>query len=211
MYFSPLTLRNASSCPGKPVKSINQYYNKTISHYRSIAKQLNKLEYTKRMDRLTNKRNFKINDYIHKSSRYIVNKAIEDNVSVIVIGYNKNWKQYSKMSRKVNQSFIQIPFNKLLQQIQYKAYDVGIKVILTEESYTSGTSFLDNELPIKDFYDKKRRIKRGLFKSNNGKIINSDINASYQIIRKEFPNVFTDYGIEGLVLNPFKVNVSKIH
>ena len=197
---------------GKGLKSINQYYNKIISHYRSIAKQLNKLEYTKRMERLTNKRNFKVEDIIHKSSRYIVNKAIKDGVSVIVIGYNKNWKQHSKMSRKVNQQFVQIPFNTLLQQIQYKANDVGIKVILIEESYTSGTSFLDNELPVKEFYDKKRRIKRGLFKSNNGKLINSDINASYQIMKKEFPNAFQQgYGIEGLVLSPFKVNISLIH
>ena len=197
---------------GKGLKSINQYYNKIISHYRSIAKQLNKLEYTKRMERLTNKRNFKVEDIIHKSSRYIVNKAIKDGVSVIVIGYNKNWKQHSKMSRKVNQQFVQIPFNTLLQQIQYKANDVGIKVILIEESYTSGTSFLNNELPVKEFYDKKRRIKRGLFKSNNGKLINSDINASYQIMKKEFPNAFQQgYGIEGLVLSPFKVNISLIH
>ena len=193
---------------GKGLKSINQYYNKTISHYRSVSKQLNKLDYTKRMDRLTNKRNFKIEDIIHKSSRYIVNKAIDNNVSVIVIGYNKDWKQFSKMSKKVNQSFVQIPFNKLLQQIQYKSNDVGIKVILTEESYTSGTSFLDNEMPVKDFYNKKRRIKRGLFKSSKGILINSDINASCQILKKEFPNAFEQsYGIEGLVLSPFKVNL----
>ena len=88
--------------------------------------------------------------------------------------------------------------------IQYKCENVGINCILTEESYTSGTSFLDQELPTKQFYNKKRRIKRGLFKSNDGTLINSDLNGSYQIIKKVVPNAFAD-GIEGVVLHPVRV------
>lgn len=193
---------------GKGLKSINQYYNKTISHYRSIAKQHNKTDYTNRMSVLTNKRNLKAMDSMHKASRYIVNEAVRNDVSVIVIGHNKEWKQSSVLSKRVNQNFVQIPYNTLIQQIQYKAEEKGIKVVLTEESYTSGTSFLDNELPIKEYYNKSRRVKRGLFKSNQGICINADINGSYQILKKVFPNAYKNVkGIEGVVLHPIKVNV----
>ncbi|NLD48254.1 MAG: transposase, partial [Clostridiaceae bacterium] len=77
--------------------------------------------------------------------------------------------------------------------------------ILTEESYTSGTSFIDNELPVKENYNKKRRIKRGLFKSNDGILINADLNGAYQIIKKVFPEAFVD-GIEGVCLHPARIN-----
>ena len=132
--------------------------------------------------------------------------AICNDVSVIVIGNNKDWKRDSKMSKLVNQSFVGIPHQKFIDKITYKAEMVGIKVILTEESYTSGTSFLDNELPIKSNYNKSRRIKRGLFKSNNGRLINSDVNGSYQIMKKVFPNVF-DHGIEDCGFNPIRVGL----
>jgi putative transposase len=191
---------------GKGLKSMNQYYNKTISHYRSIAKQHNNYDYTNKMVKLTNKRNFKITDSIHKASRFIVNKAVEQNVSVIVVGHNKGWKQSSNMSKRNNQSFVDIPFNDLIHQIQYKAQEKGIKVIFTEESYTSGTSFLDNELPEKQFYNKSRRKYRGLFRSNNGVLINADVNGSYQILKKVFPNAYAN-GIEGVVLHPVKVGI----
>lgn len=191
---------------GKKIKSINQYYNKQMSYYKSIAKRMNKLDYTKRMDRLTNKRDNLIDDLIHKASRKVVNYALSYGVNTIIIGNNKNWKQNSKMSKKVNQKFISIPHSKLIQQIEYKAKMVGINVIVTEESYTSGTSFLDNELPIKKNYNKNRRIYRGLFISNKGIKINSDVNGSLQIMKKVFPNAFS-YGIEDYGFNPIRVGL----
>lgn len=191
---------------GKGLKSINQYYNKQVSHYREIAKRMNKLDYTKRMNTLTVKRNDKIEDFIHKASRIVINCALKSNVSVIVIGNNKGWKQEIKMSKKVNQKFVGIPHQKFINKLIYKAENVGIQVVLTEESYTSGTSFLDNESPVKSNYNKNRRKHRGLFISNNGIKINADVNGSYQIMKKVFPKAFAD-GIEGLGLNPVKVNV----
>ena len=167
---------------------------------------MNKLDYTKRMDRLTNRRNNLIDDLIHKASRKVINYALSYGTNTIVIGNNKNWKQNSKMSTKVNQNFISIPHGKLIQQIVYKAKIVGINVITTEESYTSGTSFLDNELPIKENYNKNRRIYRGLFISNKGIRINSDVNGSLQIMKKVFPNAFS-YGIEGYGFNPIRVSL----
>ena len=190
---------------GKGLKSINQYYNKSLTRYKSITKILNKKDYSNRQNKLTIKRNAKITDYLHKTSRFIVNYAKQHSVSVIVIGYNKEWKQCSVLSKQVNQHFVQIPFNTLIQQIQYKAEEFGIKVVLVEESYTSGTSFLDNELPIKENYDKSRRKYRGMFKSSNGTLINADVNGAFQILKKVFPNAYAN-GIEAVVFQPIKVN-----
>lgn len=191
---------------GKGLKSNNQYYNKKLSHYQSIARRMNNKFYTNRLYRLTQKRNFKIEDSLHKISRFIVNSAISNNIHTIVVGHNKGWKQSISLGKRTNQSFVSIPHQKLIGKIIYKARSVGINVIITEESYTSGTSFLDEELPKKEFYDKKRRIHRGLFISNQGIRINADVNAAYQIMKKVFPNAFAD-GIEGAVLHPVRVNI----
>lgn len=192
---------------GKGLKSINKYYNKQVSHYREVAKRMNNRDYTNRMDSLTRKRNHKIDDYMHKASKYLIEYALENSFNTIVIGNNKEWKQKSSMSKRVNQSFVGIPHMKFIQMMQYKAQTVGIKVILTEESYTSGTSFLDNEAPIKANYNKSRRVHRGLFVSDKGIKINADVNGAYQIMRKVFPKVNSD-GIEGVALHPIRVSVA---
>lgn len=191
---------------GKGLKSINQYYNKRKAYYQRIAKQMNGKNYTNRLYQLTRKRNFKIEDALHKISRFIVDIAVENEITTIVIGNNKNWKQSISLGKQTNQSFVTIPHQKLIDQIVYKAQLQGIRVICTEESYTSGTSFLDGELPVKEFYGKKRRVQRGLFRSNQGVLINADVNAGYQIMKKVFPNEFSD-GIEGVVLHPVKVAI----
>jgi putative transposase len=191
---------------GKGLKSNNQYYNKKKAHYQSVAKQMNNQYYTNRLYRLTQKRNLKIDDYLYKVSRYIVDFAFEHQINTIVIGNNKNWKQFSSLGKRTNQAFVSIPHQKLIDKICYKAQLCGIQVILTEESYTSGTSFLDNELPEKSYYNKKRRVKRGLFVSNQGIQINADVNAAFQIMKKVFPNAFAD-GIEDVVLHPVRVSI----
>lgn len=192
---------------GKGLKSTNQYYNKKKAHYQSVAKQMNNQHYTNRLYRLTQRRNLKVEDYLHKVSRYLVDFALENQINtIIIIGNNKNWKQSSSLGKVTNQAFVSIPHQKLIDKICYKAELCGIQVILIEESYTSGTSFLDGELPQKEFYNKKRRVHRGLFVSNKGIKINADVNAAFQIMKKVFPNVFTD-GIEGVVLHPVRVGI----
>ena len=191
---------------GKGLKSNNQYYNKKKAHYQSVAKQMNNQHYTNRLYRLTQKRNLKVEDYLHKTSRYIVDFALKHQINTIVIGNNKDWKRSSSLGKVTNQAFVSIPHQKLIDKICYKAQLCGIQVLLTEESYTSGTSFLDNELPEKTYYNKKRRVHRGLFVSNKGIKINADVNAAFQIMKKVFPNVFTD-GIEGVVLHPVRVGI----
>ena len=165
---------------------------------------MNSSDYSKRMDRLTEKRNAKIDDYLHKASRYIINYCLKHDIHTIVIGKNKEWKQNINLSKRVNQNFVQIPFARLIEMIQYKAEECGIAVILTEESYTSGTSFIDNELPTKENYNKSRRVYRGLFKSNSGTLINADLNGAYQIIKKVFPIKWDS----GCALHPIVVNIA---
>ncbi len=192
---------------GRPLKSVNQYYNKQVSKYRSIAKRMNGVDYTKRMNNLTEKRNRKIEDYLHKASREIIKYCKKYNVSKIIIGNNKGWKQNSQLSKKVNQHFIQIPYNRLIQMLEYKAQEIGVTVIITEESYTSGTSFVDNEMPVEENYNKSRRIKRGLFKTSDGSVINADVNGSYQIMKKVIPNEEILWN-RGCAYQPFRVAIA---
>lgn len=191
---------------GKGLKSINKYYNKQKAHYQKIAKIMNDRYTTNRLNIITNKRNNMIDDLMHKASKKVIDIALENNISVIVIGNNKDWKRESSMSKKVNQSFVGIPHQRFIEMLKYKAENVGIRVELTEESYTSGTSFLDSEFPIKENYNKSRRKFRGLFISNNGIKINADVNGAYQIMKKVFPNAYAD-GIEGLGLTPIRVSI----
>jgi putative transposase len=189
---------------GKIPKSVNQFYNKEHSYWQSICMMTTGRHSSARLAKLTDKRNRRIDDYMHKASRLIVKKCVEQGISAIVIGKNKEWKQDSRLSKRVNQHFVQMPFARLIQMIKYKAKEKGIAVILTEESYTSGTSFLDGELPTKENYDKSRRFHRGLFKANDGRLINADVNGAFQIMKKVFPNVTAD-GIEDVVLHPVVV------
>jgi len=162
------------------IKSINQKYNKKIAKCKSLAKKCNDLDNTKQIDALWLKRYRMIKDYMHKASTFLVQECLKHRVSKIVIGENKGWKQHNQNK----QNFTCIPFTMFKQMVEYKAKLYGIKVIYVHEMYTSGTSFLDNELPQKKFYNKARRVQRGLFISNKGIAINDDINAGYQMIRK---------------------------
>jgi len=191
---------------GKPLKSINQYFNKGKSKMQSDLKLKHDRCWSNKLKNFTDKRNNKIDDYIHKASKKIVDWCALNKIDTVVVGRNKNWKQESIMSKKVNQNFVGIPHYKFIQKLAYKCENVGIKLIETEESYTSGTSFLDGEQPNKDNYNKGRRIYRGLFKSNTGKLINADLNGSYQIMKKVFPDVFVN-GIEGAGSHPIRLNV----
>jgi len=192
---------------GKIIKSINQYYNKRLAQEKHKLKIRHEIDWSQKLDIITFKRYQRIKNYMHNTSAFIVKWCLENNIQSLVIGKNKNWKQDSNMSNGSNQKFIMIPYEMLLTQLKYKCENVGIKFIETEERYTSGTSFLDGEEPIRQNYDKSRRIKRGLFKSNSGKLMNSDVNGSLQIMKKVFPNAFEKcYGIEAY-LTPVVVNV----
>ena len=172
---------------GRRIKSINQFYNKHKAELQSSLEKNKK--FSKRIQHLTNKRNFKILNYLHKASKFIVNQAVSNALNTIVIGYNKGWKQETRLNKKVKQNFAQIPFEKLISLISYKARLQGINVFLQEESYTSQVSFLEGDyIPTfsKDDFKKNpsgKRIKRGLYSSPKG-LLNADVNGSLNILRK---------------------------
>ncbi|MBR4981986.1 MAG: transposase [Lachnospiraceae bacterium] len=191
--FATITVWNDASKPliinGKGLKSYNKYFNKKLAHLKSEAMTKNGLYSTKRILSLHQKRNNFMHNFMHQASKKTVDYLVSNNVKYLVIGKNKDWKQNSKLSKKVNQTFIQIPYSRYIDLLTYKAQEQGILVYHTEESYTSGTSLLDNEQPTKEFYNKSRRKHRGLFISNNGIKLNADVNASYQISKKIFKHL----------------------
>lgn len=201
---------------GKPLKSINQYYNKKQALLKSNLKKNHNKYKSHKLDSLNLKRNNKIKDYLHKSSRFIINYCISNNISNIVIGYNKEWKTDINIGKRNNQNFVNIPYYTLLEMIKYKALMYNINVITNEESYTSKCSSLDLEpLCHKDKYYGKR-VKRGLYISKNNISINADINGSINILRKVTGDkVVSNFCLQytqssrGQVTWPLKVNPLK--
>lgn len=178
---------------GRPIKSINQFYNKIQSKQKSRQSHNNQKFTTKKMLTLERKRGNKIRDYLHKASRYLVNQLVSQSTTDLVVGYNQGWKQGTKLGSKNNQNFVSIPFTRLIQMIQYKCQLVGIKVHLIDESYTSKASYLERDY-IPTYGDSQipafsgKRVKRGLYKSALG-TINADVNGSLNIIRKYLQSI----------------------
>ena len=183
---------------GRKVKSINHYYNKLKSKYQSLSPGNS----TKRLRRIEAKRENKINDYFHKSSRFIVNHLVSKGINSLIIGKNGGWKQDTMMGKVGNQNFVQIPFNKFISMLEYKCKLEGISVHLITEEYTSKCSFLDNEEIGKHSTYMGKRIHRGLFKSSSGCLINADVNGSLNILRKCKPRAFDAKGVQGVVVHP---------
>ena len=172
---------------GRPIKSINQYYNKTNAKLKSELPT--NVKTSKRLKQLAFKRNNKIDYEMHKISTHIINEAVKNNISKIFIGINIGWKNEIKIGRRNNQNFVNIPHTKLFNQLLYKGLLNGIEVIFTEESYTSKASFFDkDELPIYGENDNYkfsgRRISRGLYKDSKGNLWNADLNGGGNIMRK---------------------------
>ena len=171
---------------GTPLKSMNQYYNKRRAQIQSELEKCNKKKFSRKLERLTHKRNLKIKNYLHNASRKIINLCKSQNIGNIVIGHNKGWKQEVNIGKKNNQNFVSIPFNMFIQQLEYKGKMEGINVMVTEESHTSKTDHFVNE-PMKHLDARKgKRIRRGLFKSSIGKVLNADINGAIGIMRKVY-------------------------
>ncbi len=188
---------------GRPLKSINQFYNKKRAKLQSFVgdKSSNKLV------KLTNKRNRKVDDFLHKASKLIVDHLVSNCIGIFIIGKNKQWKTEINIGKKNNQAFVNIPHARFIEMIQYKCEMVGIKVIVTEESYTSKCSFIDaEEMKHQEKYLGTRR-HRGLFVSKDKIKINADCNGSGNIIRKVIPTAFDGEGIEGVVVSPKLINL----
>ena len=196
------------SIKGTKLKAINQYFNKLKASSQSI---LPHKQYTSKLiNQLMYKREEQLRNYIG----YYTNKLIEilkkEKISKLVVGYNKGWKQEINIGSKNNQNFVGIPFRKILDILKYKLEDNGIEYKEQEESYTSKASYLDNDdIPVYKENDgthyifSGKRIKRGIYKSKQGKIINADLNGALNILKKSgekliepleylrFGNIFT--------------------
>ena len=205
---------------GRPVKSMNQFYNKRKAELQS---KLGHTGTTKRMEHITNKRNRRIDHYMHTASKRIIGLLVQEGIGVLCIGKNDSWKQEANIGKRNNQNFVQIPHARFIAMLTYKAELVGIRVEITEESYTSKASLLDlDPLPARDpnngnekYTFSGKRIKRGLYRTSDGRHVNADINGSGNIIRKVAPNAFQRAeGVEdgkavlaSLVVHPVRIVV----
>ena len=200
---------------GGQLKAINQYYNKQNAQMRTVETAINPIvtpkgstycKQTNRLRTLAVKRNTRIKDGLHKISKHVVDLAVEHDITRIIVGKNDSWKQEVNLGKKTNQSFTQLPHAQFIVMLTYKAKAVGIEVITCEESYTSKTSHLDGEQPVKYEIYSGKRVQRGLFRTADGTTVNADVNGAAQIMRKVVPLVKA-YGIEGGV-NPVKVVIA---
>lgn len=190
---------------GRPVKSINQFYNKRKAE---LQGKLGERKTSHRIERLTDKRTRRINQYLHTASRRIIDLLVKERIGMLVIGKNTGWKQEINIGKRNNQNFVSIPHARFIDMLTYKAQLVGINVVVTEESHTSKCSFLDGE-PIHhhDSYA-GRRIHRGMFRSATGKLINADLNGAYNIILKVAPSAFAN-GVEDVAVHPVVLTIKK--
>lgn len=219
-YLATLTSDKPGFIPrlinGRPVKAINQFYNKRKAE---LQRQLGRTGMSQRIERLTTCRTRRIDHYLHIASRRMIDLLVAEGIGTLVIGKNPLWKQEVKLGRRTNQQFVGIPHARFIEMLRYKAELVGIQVLVTEESYTSKASFLDADpLPIYGAQDtggqgaaerpsfSGLRVKRGLYRAANGRRIHADVNGAYNILRKVFPNSFGQ-GIEAVVVRPVRLAV----
>lgn len=208
-------VKNKSSfiIDGKPLKSINRFYNKQKGKLQSEYER-NKLENknTKRFIKLSEYRKNYINNYFNQTVNRIVKYCINNGIGTIVIGDFKGIKDSINMGKKNNQNFVSIPFGILKRKLEAKCEYYGITYVLQEESYTSKCSSLDLESIKKHENYKGKRIKRGLYKTNNGELINSDVNGACNIIRKykcKSGSDLSDTDVSGVINHPVRINPTK--
>jgi len=188
---------------GKSLKSYNIWYNKRKAKLKSELKKKNKKEWSKQLQLLEEKRKWFIDNYFNQFVSTLIKHCIKYQIGNIVIGYNETWKSGINLGKRNNQNFIYIPFLNFKRKLENKCNENEIKFIQVEESYTSKCSALDLE-PVKkqDSY-LGNRIKRGLFKTSKGQLINADINGALNILRKVIGDDFIQ-PIAGLMFNPIK-------
>ena len=207
---------NSFIIDGKRLKSINQWYNKRNAHLQSIKdKQHYGKKSTSRQKSNTRNRNNKVNDYMNKAARTIINYCINNDIGTLVVGYNETFQRGSNMGKSNNQTFVNIPYGQLRSKLEYLCQLNGIVFVKQEESYTSKSSFWDkDEIPVynndnpKDYTFSGKRIKRGIYQCANGKCLNADVNGALNILRKS--NVVSLDGLytRGEVDTPVRIRIA---
>ena len=194
--FSPLLYS------GKELKSLNQLANKKLAQVKSVLSEKG-LHSSPLLISIYNKRDRRIKDCLHKLSAHLVNQFVSHKIDTVIFGHNIGQKQDIKLGSVTNQNFVQIPFSQLISLLQYKCELQGIRFVTTEESYTSKCSFLDLEEVAKQKEYLGKRVKRGLFQTKEGVLINADVNGSLNIGRKYLMKLglYTDTLHKELVLH----------
>ncbi|MHA1621747.1 MAG: RNA-guided endonuclease InsQ/TnpB family protein [Candidatus Heimdallarchaeaceae archaeon] len=202
---------------GKGIKSVTQYYLKEVKKLQQQyalqqhkqLRQKNRLQYGSSFLHLRQHWRWKVKDWLHKVSKFLIDLWETRGLHTVYIGYNSLWKQQLRLRKKTTQLFVIVPFDKLIKLLKYKAEEKGIKVEPIEESYTSKCSFLDNEFPQKQTKYKGKRVHRGLFRSATSILINADVNAAYNILLKGDPQALPKRsvgGVGGYVVYPLRVS-----
>jgi IS605 OrfB family transposase len=199
---------------GRKLKSINHYWNNQKAHYQSIADKQG-IKKTHRLYRLARKRNNRIQDYIRKTARYIINYCIDHQIGTVVCGYNPDFTRSMNLGKKVNQQFTQISFGNLREAMQNLCERYGIKYIEQEESYTSKASCLDlDDIPVYNAENpytgifSGKRVQRGLYRFADGRTANADVNGAANILRKSKQNFDFEELCRGLLDSPLRIRVS---
>ena len=200
---------------GKKLKSINQFFNKQNTKLQSIKDKQNIKRQTKQQFLISRKRKNRVDDYINKTCRYIINYCLSHNIGTLVIGYNQSFQNKTNLGKKNNQIFTQLPFGKIREKLEYLCKRYNINYILQEESYTSKASFFDNdELPIynadnpQTYEFSGKRIKRGLYQTKDGYLFNADCNGALNILRKSKAVDITILSCRGELDTPKRIRIS---
>ena len=176
---------------GRKLKSINQFFNKQNAKLQSIKDKQNIKRRTKQQYLISRKRKNRIDDYINKTCRYVINYCLSYDIGTLVIGYNQSFQNKTNLGKRNNQIFTQLPFGKIREKLEYLCKRYNINYILQEESYTSKASFFDNDdLPTYNMDNPQtyefsgKRVKRGLYQTKNNYRFNADGNGALNILRK---------------------------
>jgi putative transposase len=215
--LAALTSNKAGFTPrlvnGRPIKSVNQFYNKRKAELQEVLEHEGS---THRMERLTIRRTRRINHYLHAASKTISALLVAEGIGTLVIGKNLLWKQEANMGTRTNQNFVQIPHARFIELLSYKAKLAGIAVVIQEESYTSKASFLDgDEIPVYDpaspqqYEFSGKRVARALYRAKDGRPIHADVNGSFNTLRKAFPDAFGN-GTEGAAVRPLRLDIGAV-
>ena len=199
---------------GRRIKQINRNWNKSRAYLQSILMKQGRNS-SKLLERITLKRNNRINDCLKKTARYIINFCIANDIGTVICGYNPDFKRGMNLGKKINQQFTQIPFSALRRQLENLCTRYDMRYIEQEESYTSKASFLDlDELPIHSAETpytgtfSGKRIQRGLYRSKSGRLINADVNGAANILRKSKQNLNFERLCMGLLDRPLRIRVA---
>lgn len=201
---------------GKKLKSINQWFNKENARLQSIKdKQHYGKKSTSRQKAIARNRNNKVNDYMNKAARKVINYCIANDMGTLVVGYNETFQRGGHIGKRNNQNFVNIPYGQLRSKLEYLCKMNGIIFVKQEESYTSKSSFWDrDDIPVynadnpREYQFSGKRIHRGQYKTASGKIINADVNGALNIMRKSsVVDVNILYG-RGEVDTPVRIRVA---